>query len=140
MQKQNLEQALHEMKTFPYCRYVMDPTFFKLWTEDVDPDRKLYDEAEAARSKYDFMVLARTLREADHPLDIGSINGLNAFGEALYEYGQMDYEGHQSTTTQTTFRDIQDVEEFKSFFTGTSSVPLKKPWLEIRELEENDYF
>jgi Pyridine nucleotide-disulphide oxidoreductase len=137
MQKQNLEQALHEMKPFPYCRY---PTFFKLWTEDVDPDWELYNEAEATRNKYDFMVMARTLREADHPLDIGTINGLNTLGQTLHEYGQMDYDGRQSTTTHTTFRDIQDVEEFKSIFTGTSSVPLKKPWLEIREIEEDDYF
>jgi hypothetical protein len=140
MQKQNLEQALHEMKAFLYCCYAMDPTFFKLWTEDVDPDWELYYKAEATHNKYKIMVLAQTLREAHHPLDIGTINGLNTLGQMLHEYGQLDYDGRQSTTTHTTFRDIQNVEEFKSIFTGTSSVPLKKPWLEIRELEEDDYF
>ncbi|KAI2499955.1 N-dimethylaniline monooxygenase [Fragilaria crotonensis] len=135
MRKENLEQALFEMKHYPYCRFLMDHAYFEEWNENTDPEWEGYSEALAMRNRYDFMIMARTMREADHPFDFGSIDGLNQVGETLLRYGLMSYEHRVGATNTTTFRDVKDAHEFKSIVTGTAAVPLKKLWMDI---DEND--
>ena len=135
MYKENLEQALFEMKHYPFCRFLMDHNYFSIWNENTNPEWEGYSKALAMRDRYDFMIMARTMREADHPLNFGNIDGLNQVGETLLTYGLLSYEHRVDATNTTTFRDVQDAHEFKSIFTGTAAVPLKKLWMDI---DEND--
>ena len=135
MHQQNLDQALFEMKHFPYCRVIMDRAYFSSWNDEIDPEWMLYYKEKERRDKYDFMLMARTFREADHPLNFGDAEGLNQVGETLFYYGSLSYEHRANATAARTFRDVQDAEKFKSIHTGIAAVPLKIPWMEI---DEND--
>jgi cation diffusion facilitator CzcD-associated flavoprotein CzcO len=136
MRKQNLEQALHEMKHYPYCRSIMDRSYMAEWNEDTDPGWKIYTKDYEKRNKYDFMLMARTMREANHPFNMGTIDGLNQIGKTLCRYGYLSYEHRVDASKTTTFRDVNDSHKFKSIFTGTTAIPLKKLWMEIDENED----
>jgi hypothetical protein len=83
MRRQNLEQALYEMKHYPYCRRIMDRSYMEEWNEDTDPGWKVHEHEFEKRYKYDLMLMARTMREANHSMNIGTIEGLNKVGKAL---------------------------------------------------------
>lgn len=135
MHKQNVEQALFEMKHYPFCRMIMDRAYFANWNEDTDPEWEIYGKCHTMRDRYDFMLMARTMREANHPVNFGNADGLNEIGETLFHYGMLSYEHRVDATNATTFRDVNDAHEFKSIFTGTAAVPLKRLWMDI---DEND--
>eukprot|EP00545_Synedropsis_sp_CCMP1620_P013385 CAMPEP_0119004116 /NCGR_PEP_ID=MMETSP1176-20130426/961_1 /TAXON_ID=265551 /ORGANISM="Synedropsis recta cf, Strain CCMP1620" /LENGTH=582 /DNA_ID=CAMNT_0006955789 /DNA_START=150 /DNA_END=1898 /DNA_ORIENTATION=- len=136
MKKENIDQALFEMKHYPQARYFMDQGYCEKYTAlqpESDPTWKLYEEAEAKSNRYDFQVLARTMQEGKHPANIGTYEALNEQGETLHDYGYLSYYHRCHTTTNTTFRDVKDASKFKSRFTGTESVPLKELWMDLDE-------
>jgi hypothetical protein len=141
MERENIEQCLHEMKTYAYARSFMDLAYFEKFTElqpIMDPEWVLYEEAEEACLKYDFNVLARTMQEGKYPAPIGTFEALNERGETLVQYGYLSYDHRTNTTTGKTFRDTSDANKFKSLHTGTSAIPLKKLWMDLDENQDKN--
>lgn len=139
MRKRNVEDALLEMSRFPYNRYYMDQKFFTAWQEfgtNDDPDYELYWEADTHHSTYDFHLMARTMEEGNYPAGIGNFGKLNHRGGQLVKYGMLSYYHRAKVPENQTFRDVQNAHKFKSLFTGTSAVPLKKLWMDIDENED----
>merc|ERR1711957_214654 len=126
------------MRRFPYIRYYMDERCFAAWTKykrDHDQQGALLQEAYYQHYGQDFKMLARAMEEGRYPASIGTFDKLNERGEQLKRYGDLSYY-HRANVPQDgnrTFRDVDDADQFTSLFTGTKSVLMKKPWLEIDE-------
>jgi thioredoxin reductase len=138
MRLENMDQALYEMSTFPTSRFSMDEQYGNVYRErqpKFDPDWELYLEEEKGFEVQDMLVLARTMQEANYPISIGDYASkkLTKHGEILHDYGYKSYYHRVNATTTKTFRDADDSHEFKSLFTGTKAVPLRKLWLDLDE-------
>ena len=133
MRRQNIEQGLFEMKHYPFCRIDMDLAYREKWTEEIDPEWEEHDRAEEEYSKYELMAMARTMQEAKHPTSLGTYEGLNRNGRKLYKYASMSYTHRTKATDATTYRDVENAHKFKSLYTGTEAIPLKKLWMDIDE-------
>jgi hypothetical protein len=141
MKRENIEQCLHEMKTYANSRYFMDLAYFEKFTEmqpTMDPDWALYEKDEEACLKYDFNVLARTMQEGKYPKPIGTFEALNERGETLVHYGYLSYYHRMNSTETKTFRDVSDADQFKSLYTGTPAIPLKKQWMDLDENQDKN--
>mmetsp|Transcript_5423 Transcript_5423/g.7846 ORF Transcript_5423/g.7846 Transcript_5423/m.7846 type:complete len:583 (+) Transcript_5423:136-1884(+) len=141
MRNRNLADALLEMSRFPLSRYYMDEQYFKAlkeFSEKHDSDYATYWEAETHHSTHDFRLMARAMEEGNYPAGIGTFEELNKRGGQLVKYGMLSYYHRSKVPKNKTFRDVQNANRFKSFFTGTSAVPLKKLWMDIDEKEDKD--
>ena len=143
MRRRNRDDALDEMRRFPYTRYYADERLFAAWRayqKGHDPEGKLYDEASYHHSGQDFHRLARAMEDGGYPAGIGTFEELNERGEALRRYADLSYY-HRTTVPREgnqTFRDVTDADQFASLFTGTAAVPMKKLWMDINENEDGD--
>jgi Flavin-binding monooxygenase-like len=150
MNNANIQQALIEMQ-YPYARYYMDPAFKEAWSEvpgawdDYETNSEHpYWVSEADYEKYDLLLMARTLRDAKYPVDLGDYQALNEKGQHLYNFQKWSGE-HRSKLDPNnpeenywrTFRDVDNSDKFFSIFTGTKAVPLKQRWMDIDE-SKND--
>lgn len=139
MKRQNIEQGLFEMKHYPLSRFYMDRAYGKKWKEweaESDPEWESMEKAVDELSKYDFLVMARTMQEAKYPLSLGTYEALNKFGRRLVRYGWLTYNHRVDVADGATFRDANDAHKFKSLFTGTEAIPLKMLWMDIDENED----
>jgi hypothetical protein len=143
----NKEQALYEMAKFPSCRVEMDSNFYnhvKSTWEDLptDEQNKLWNAFHYDMESYSLSICAQIMRDGKYPLDIGGFDQLNDTGKHLMRMDYLSAE-HRCTLeedTRRTFRDYKDAAEFKSMFTGTVAVPLKKWWMEIDAVKDLDIF
>ena len=146
----NKERALFEMASFPAIRVEMDSNFYNhvvsTWDHHPkDQQEKLWKGYYADVAVYDLSLYAQAMRDGQYPLDIGSIDGLNEAGMAITRMDGLST-AHRRTLDKTnedeimwrTFRDIKDSAAFKSIITGTAAVPLKKPWIEIDDVNDKD--
>jgi len=146
----NKEQALKEMATYPMIRFEMDSNFYNhvvsTWEQlPEDEQTELWSSYYDDMARYDRRIYAQVMRDGRYPLDIGTIDVLNDTGEQLFRMDSLSYEHRRTldkkdkdTRKWRTFRDIQDASEFRSVFTGTMAVPLKKKWIEIDDIKDID--
>jgi hypothetical protein len=88
--------------------------------------------------------MARTLRDAKYPVDLGDYQALNEKGQHLYNFQKWSCE-HRSKLDPNnpeenywkTFRDVDNSDQFFSIFTGTKAVPLKQRWMDIDESKDD---
>lgn len=138
------------MASFPAIRVEMDSNFYNhvvsTWDHHPkDQQEKLWKGYYADVAVYDLSLYAQAMRDGQYPLDIGSIDGLNEAGMAITRMDGLST-AHRRTLDKTnedeimwrTFRDIKDSAAFKSIITGTAAVPLKKPWIEIDDVNDKD--
>jgi len=105
------------------------------WSKDTSDDR--YEEQENEYDSYQLRVLAGYMKDANYPMSLGDISGLNKMGTKLLKMMWNDSKGRyileycdEETKKWKTFRD-SDSSPFRSLVTGVGSVPLKGKWLEI---------
>lgn len=150
MLAQNTEDALHDMDSIQ-VRYRMDGNYyhaFEQFAED-NPDvrelmDKLYEEDYVNRDGADDVVyyrqVARMMKEADYPVNYGTYDELSKDAETIIHYNDLSYYHRHNLNGKEpfrTFRDYTDGDKFRSIFTGTPSVSLKKPWLDIDANDES---
>jgi Flavin-binding monooxygenase-like len=146
----NRERALLEMASYPGIRVDMDSNFYNhvvstWYHHPKDQQEKLWKGYYADAAAYNLCVYAQAMRDGQYPLDIGSIDGLNEAGKEITRMDSL-CSGHRRSLDKTnedenmwrTFRDIKDSAAFKSIITGTVAVPLKKPWIEIDDVNDKD--
>jgi thioredoxin reductase len=132
-------EALEFLKDCWY-RYSVDLNYYEA-VEKVLPghpeEDTLWDEVEIEYVNLSIRILARTMHEGRYPLDIGTFEQLNANGEKFLEYWSLEI-SHRTELDPVggdinwkTFRDVDEPDQFCSFFTGSKAVPLEKPWMEI---------
>ena len=145
--KRELLESMQEVS----IRYNLDPEFKAAWgkvpeehwSNDTSDGR--YEELENEASSYHLRVLAGYMKDANYPMSLGDINGLNEMGanllkmkwycaKARYDLEHCDEE----TKKWKTFRD-SDASPYRSSLTGMGSVPLKGKWLDIDD-EGNPVF
>ena len=92
---------------------------------------------------HDLRRIARNMRDAGHPFDIGNHDKLNEKGAALVETLISDSSCRYKLSTKeegspdrTTFRDVVDLGA--SFHTGAKAVRLRKLWLDLADDEYSD--
>jgi len=106
-----------------------------IWIEDVASEEYSNHLFELTSLQYRF--LARDMKDAKYPLQIGDIDNLNEVGIAMMKMehwgdlarAMLEYED-EDTKRWKTFRDA-DPSECRSFITGNSAIALKGKWLEI---------
>jgi Flavin-binding monooxygenase-like len=143
----NKEQALYEMAKFPSCRIEMDSNFYdhvmSTWDDHpTDEQEKLWNDYNYDMESYALSIYAQIMRDGKYPLDIGGFDQLNETGKHLIrmDYLSGEHRCNLEENTRRTFRDYKDASEFKSIFTGTVAVPLKKGWMEIDDVNDLDIF
>lgn len=124
-------------------RYEIDDNFSEAvdaipvdhWYHDPTSD-EYYDFIQESDS-YELRVLAGNMRDANYPLNIGDVDGLNKIGAKLLHMMCVEERERyllencdEDTKKWKTFRDM-DPSPFCSLVTGMGSVPLKGKWLEI---------
>ena len=145
----NKEQALKEMSTYPMIRFKMDSNFYNhvmsTWEQFPEEEqRKLWSSYASDVVIYDLCIYAQMMQDGQYPLDIGTIDGLNDSGKQLIHMDELSVEHRRTQGNMSeddrkwrTFRDIEDASDFRSLFTGTMAVPLKKRWIEIDDINDD---
>ena len=150
MRQENIQQALTEMQ-YPYARYYMDPNFREAWSsldgawdDYLTNDDHPYWVSQGDYSKYDLLLMARTLKDAKYPVDIGNYTLLNEQGQNLRNFQLLSSEHRANLDPLNpeenewkTFRDADNADKFFSIFTGTKAVPLNQRWIEIDETNDD---
>lgn len=113
----------------------MDYIPFDHWAYNLASDR--YEEYIQESYSYQLRLIVRDMKDANYPISLGDMNGLNELGKELMRMGTTDARTHQllqdcdeDAKKWKTFRD-SDPSPFRSILTGMGSVPLKGKWLEI---------
>lgn len=127
-------------------RLEMDENYKKAYKSSYSlfENHWVWDVTSEAYSKHLFelnslplRLLARDMKDANYPLQIGDIDKLNEVGLAMLEmenFGDVCRaileDEDENTQRWKTFRDY-DPSICRSIFTGQSAIPLKGKWLEI---------
>ena len=142
MLETNKREILESMQELS-IRYKLDEEFKAAWDEvpeehwsnDTSDDR--YEELENEENSYELRVLAGYMKDANYPMSLGDIHGLNKMGAKLLKMMWYESKGRYvlkhcdgETKKWKTFRDSEP-SPYRSLVTGMGSVPLKGKWLEI---------
>ena len=148
MERRNAQQILDEMNVYN-LRYLIDGNYYiavqKLeeghWSSDcLDPRVSAFDIEEEA---FHIRVIARNMRAAKFPDDIGTYEKFNEKGEKMVKVCTASWRHRIALPTEgpdsewMTFRD-GDPSELESIHTGTKAVPLKKRWMDLAEEDYSD--
>lgn len=77
------------------------------------------------------------MKESNYPVNFGTFETLSDHAKTIIHYNNLSYyhredlEEYEEEEPWKTFRDYDNGNEFKSLFTGKTSVSLKKRWLDI---------
>mmetsp|Transcript_15855 Transcript_15855/g.29926 ORF Transcript_15855/g.29926 Transcript_15855/m.29926 type:complete len:595 (-) Transcript_15855:654-2438(-) len=134
-----LLDSMHELSV----RYQIDKNFSEAWSAlpsdhwSNDTSSNEYKNYLTEYNSYEIRILARDMKDAKYPMQMGDIQNLNNTGLALLQMLCDDCIGRytlskcdRETKRWKTFRDI-DPSPFRSLLTDVASVPLKDKWLEI---------
>jgi Predicted flavoprotein involved in K+ transport len=137
--KRELLDSMHELSV----RYEIDNNFSAAWCAlpsdhwSNDTSCSKYRSYLDEYNSYEIRILARDMKDAKYPLQLGDIHNLNTSGLKLLKMLCDDCIGRYTlskcdgeTKKWKTFRDI-DPTPFRSLVTDMASVPLKGKWLEI---------
>lgn len=121
----------------PYRRAYMDKNYYEAIKENYKESLEdLFDEFEDRSEDIFLRFLARSAREAEYPVDFGTLEEVSETSKTILKYDDLSYM-HRTDLTENdgeerrTFRDYTDGDKFQSLFTGAKSVSLKKLWLDM---------
>jgi hypothetical protein len=137
--KRELLDSMHELSV----RYEIDKNFSDAWCAvpsnhwSHDTTSNEYKEYLHEYNSYEIRILARDMKDANYPIQLGDIRNLNKTGLKLLQMLCDDCIGRytlskcdRETRKWKTFRDI-DPSPFRSLLTDEASTKLKGRWLEI---------
>ena len=148
MKRRNARQIMDEMDV-PDLRYMIDGNYCIAWGK-LDEDHWSKNPADPrsmslvdGEQEFHLRVIARDMKDALYPDDIGTYDQFNAKGHALLRVETVSWR-HRIALDKDgpdaewmTFRDA-DPEGIESVHTGAKAAPLRKRWLDLGNHDYDD--
>mmetsp|Transcript_36073 Transcript_36073/g.78997 ORF Transcript_36073/g.78997 Transcript_36073/m.78997 type:complete len:647 (+) Transcript_36073:92-2032(+) len=144
MKRQSREDALLEL-SIPAFRSFVDRNYKAALREVMEENDEesaamdaSYNVFAHATELFELSRMALMMNEADYFFGIGSSDGLNEYGELLFNMSSVGRNFDANGTLGHSFRDLTPghCRRLRSLHTGAYPVPFNAPWMQLSDLED----